>query len=568
MHRGTPGFDSNYVFYYFQNFLTYGTNTATYYTLADITQFERVRLLQEQINAIKARTQFLTSSNGEAGMALEELLDKKLIENNLVLGMNSLSINVTGNQKLNKDLTLSSTERINALAESLAQDMSIFMDSLNNMIEEMWSHLTKTTTLDAYREMVIAQYAKTHSVKGDIAQQILRGFLTDGLKELNAPPKSNPEVQLEADIQKCINLAMALPSYKDYVPMNTDTFPVKANTSLAGSFFRVLLRKLAGLKAHAQGKIGEIAAAAGLKTANAYALKQISDATAKAMGIKNGKNSVRIRTSYTGTGTSYKNSWIGVTTEMVKDPELAETSSEKNRRQLYTTNKKDVEVIIEVLDGNGTVVSTANYGANVKYYTIKPGNKFITYTIHDSGSFAAAYDRAFPEDRSHIFINNLASGHTAQRRLGGETAAGLDAQWTQLVRTVAVTNLTTALAGGIKENTLLLVLNKRAFLIADVLEKILSYIKSGESGYKESNSEFGYGYQISGISRRKMQAASKWIISSQNNKNKTGRSTIAGQNMSLAIKRSDAARPQLKQLMDSAKITISLRTLTSVILGS
>lgn len=568
MKRGTPGFDSNYVFYYFQNFLTYGTDTATYYTLANITRFERARLLQEQINAIKARTQFLISSNGEAGMALEELLDRELIENNFVLGMDSLSVNVTENQVLNKDLTLSSTERINALADSLAQDISVFMNSLNNMIEEMWSYLTKTTTLDAYREMVIAQYAKNHSVNGDIAQQVLRGFLTDGLKELNPSSKSNPETQLESDIQKCINLAMALPSYKDYVPVNTDTFPVKTNTSLAGSFFRVLLRKLAGLKAHAQGNIGEIAAAAGLKSANAYALKQISDATATAMGIKNGKNSVRSKVNYTGTGTSYKNSWLGVTSEMMRDPNLIEGGNDKNRKQSHTTNKKDVQVIIEVIDGNGTVVANVDYGINVKNYSIKPSSKFTTYTIHDSGSFAAAYDRAFPEDKSHIFINNLAAGHTAQRRLGGETAAGLDAQWTQLVRTVAVSNLATALAGGIKENTLFLVLNGRVFLIADVLEKILSYINSGEPGYKESNSEFGYGYQISGISRRKMQAASKWIVASQNNKNKTGRSTIAGQSMTLAIKRSDAARPQLAQLMESAKITISLRTLTSVILGS
>lgn len=545
--QGTPGFDpKNYVFYYFQNYLTFGEHTPGY-NFANMTQQVRLGVLQKQIANVKARTHFLIENSGEAGKSLEELLNSEQVVGQVMSAMNTLTVNVTPNQIIDKNLTMSSAARINALAEELANDMSFFLTSLNNMINEMYQMLSSPQTLEAYSEVVIAQYAQSHRTNGPIGQQILNSFLTDGLKEFNQS-KGNATAQLESDIKKCILLVEALPEFSDYITSGQGNFTTNSDTSFAGQFFRTVFRKIGGLKAHAQGMMGEIATAAGLASASQKVLQDTHKI---------------ITTELVGTGTSRKGSWITADVRIKEDANQAATANNKDNIIKKTANKKDVQVNIDVVNGNGTVTSTVSFGANVKSYRVNPTKKFKTYTIHDSGSFANAYAIAFPQDSNFMFLYNLGAGHTAQRRLGGMTGSGLDAQWSQMIRTVAVSNLATALAGGITENTLFLVLSGRVFLISDVLESILSFIEVGEPGYNESNSSFGYGVQINGISREKMLATSRWIASS----GKQGRAKIADQNMTLAMRRSEQALPQLQSLVDSAKITISLRTLTSVILG-
>ena len=545
---GTPGFDpNNYVFYYFQNYLTFGKNTASY-NLTNITQQVRYNLLQKQIANIEARTRFLINDNGEAGKALEELLNSDNINNQIVAAVDVLSVNVTPDQIIDKNLTMKDSSYINALADQLANDMSYFISSLKDMIAEMYQRLSSPQTLESYSETVIAQYAKTHQANGPIGQQILRSFLSkDGLKELNQPGGS-PVAKLESDIQKCILLVEALPEFEDYLASGEGNFAVKSETTLAGQFFRRLFRKIAGLRAHAQGMMGEIAATAGLTTAVKKELKDIH---------------AMITSEFTGSQTSYKTGWLNTNITAKEDQDLIDAANGDNSIK-KSTNKKDAQINISVTDGNGVVTSTASFGASIKTYRIDPTNKFTTYTIHDSGSFANAYKIAFPDDSNFMFLYNLGAGHTAQKRLGGLTRSGVDTQWSQLIRTVAVSNLATALAGGVTENTLFMVLNGRVFLISDILKSILSYIQSGEMGYKDTGESFSYGVQIRGISRKKMMDASRWLVAID----QRGTPRLDGQSMTLAMDRSDVAITQLTNIVNSAKISISLRSMTSVILGN
>lgn len=538
---------SNYIFYYFQNYLNFNKYTSGF-SFADITAQQRAVLLQKQIDNLEKRNKFLIESSGEAGEAFGKMLNGRHLEETLFQA-STLSLEALPGVTLGKNVSAGSVDYVEKLVDELTKNLSTFINGLDNMIDEMYNQLHKKESLDAYAQTVIADYAKTHKVSGDaMSQQILSEFLKDGLKSIKAK-SSSAEDRLMADINKCINLANALPKYKEYVKNNAESLATNKEGA-ESRFFRILSRRLTGIRSHAQGLMGEIAVAAGFAAATSKGLKEIG---------KLGTTTSNV----VGTRTSVKLPWGHLNINILKDPQLEEDAA-KAQNIKKSTNKKDVEVTMNIVDGNGKITSTFTYGANVKNYTIKPDSPFTTYTIHDSGTFANAYKAAFPQDANYSFLFNLGAGHANQLRLGGPSYSELNTQWTQIIRTVAVSYIATALAGGIRENTVFLVLNGRVFLITDVLKNILSFIQAGEPGYNESNSAFGYGYQLRGMSREKMLAKSTWIF--DKSRENVPKNRWDDRNTQLAYQRSDKARLELPKILNDAKITISLRTMTSLLM--
>ena len=544
---GTPGFDRNsYIFYYFQNYVEYGENLPEY-TFSNISQRTRASILKKQISKFDSHVRALISENGAAGRIFEQILDYKNwdevfkeVDGNP--DNTKLSVEAAIGKTINKGLMLSKTENMNALAEELVNDISYFQQSLQAMVEKMYKILDSPQNLEAYSLSVIAEYAKAKKLpKSSLGQSVLRDFLKDGLKELPGGAANTSQESLKKDIDKCILLLNALPEYNDYIANNYEKVSGKGATE-AAQFFRTLFRKLSGIRQHAQGAMGEIAAEAAFYSGTAYVLDQAEEALKGA----------NISTESTGSQTSARQLGGDFLSTRARRKETGRSRRFIKEAKLMQkfVNKKDVQVNIDVQDGNG--IASMNFGVTVKNYTVNPKGKFMTYTISDNGKFKTAYIAAFPDDFNYQFLFNLGAGHAASSRLGGPTSKQLDNQWSQMIRTVAVSNLVTALAGSITENTVFVVLNNKVFLISDVLRQILNFINQGEPGYAKSNNIFGYGQQIRGISRSGMLAASRWY---------GNRRSIANQDMGLAMIRSNAARPILEAMLQQATMSISLRTL-------
>lgn len=548
---GTPGFDRNsYIFYYFQNYVEYGEGLPEF-TFSNISQRTRASILQKQISKFDSHVRSLISDNGAAGRIFEQVLDynnwdEVFKEVDGHPDSTKLSVEAAIGKTINKSLMLSKTENMNALAEELVNDISYFQQSLQAMVEKMYKILDSPQNLEAYSLSVIAEYAKAKKIpESSLGQSVLHDFLKDGLKELPGGAANSSQESLKKDIDKCILLLNALPEYNDYIANNYEKKSGKGATE-AAQFFRTLFRKLVGIRQHAQGAMGEIAAEAALHSGVAYVLDQAEEAL----------QSASISTESTGSKTSARQLGGDFLSTRARRKETGRSRrfiKEAKRMQKFV-NKKDVQVNIDVQDGNG--IASVNFGATVKNYTVNPKGKFMTYTISDNGKFKTAYIAAFPDDFNYQFLFNLGAGHTASSRLGGPTAKELDNQWSQMIRTVAVSNLVTALAGSITENTVFIVLNNKVFLISDVLRQILNFINQGEPGYAKSDNIFGYGQQIRGISRSRMLAASKWYGNKR---------SIANQDMGFAMVRSNAARPILEAMLQQATMSISLRTLMRAI---
>lgn len=552
----------DYIAYYFQNYAEFALNSPQY-NFDKISKKARVSALEQQINNVKLKTEMLVSQNGEAGKALGELLDNRNWENAISNGFNSdmLDLDVAPGVAANKSFTYKSADEINALADQLAVDMSTFLQGLTSVMEKIRSYITSPKTLDQYRGAIIAKYAKDGIVDDEVSWKIISDFLSkDGLKDMKPNAINAPEESLENVLAQCMGVLVAFPNFRGASELDPKGLGLKsdAKTTLAGQVLKEVVSKVSGLMNKAKGDMGELALGAIAGTADAAALRSINEA-------------VRVSVNYTGTGKSTGGNFLAAKSKFIEDLNQREAASNSKSTIRKSTNKKDVEVVMDVKDGNGNVTCTLSYGYNVKNYRIDTSSHVTTYTVHSNGSFLPLYNNVFGSDYQFLF--SLGAGHTSKKNLGGPTRAELDKQWVQLVRTVAAGNMANVLVGGVTENTLFLSLNKRIFLISDVLQKILEFVEGGDEAKQKGDmtSDFGYGYRLIGLSRRKMLEASKWVEGPRKlSKQSLSYHRAGGKsdpNVVKALERSRAAYGSLTEMLNSAKIEISLRTLTSLIIG-
>lgn len=551
---------TNYVHYYFRNFAKYSMGDVNY-NFGNITASVRAKSLEAQIANVDARIAALKSGSGEAADAIGALLDKDSWERNSYDEDLITKVKMTDDVVAGNGVIFKKAEEVDALVQEFLADTDTFVASFETAVNEMMEYIQSPETIEAYRAEVLAAYSDGKAMNGKAAQQILSEFINgNGLIAFKNPEHATPEQQLETVIKKCLAVIDSIKCgyLDDYMESGDFSASSTSKVSLEGQIFKKLSSKVGKLISSAQGFTGEIGSAALAVTAGNQILEKAE--------IKN----IGLSTTPTGTGQNGgSRDWNGGNIDCVitakQDPAMASkalgTSSIKK-----AVNKKDYELNIDVKDGNGTVTFTTKLGVSAKNYTINPSSKTTMYTIHDGGekSFAKAYQAAFPTDSSFLFLFNLGAGHTQKKKFNDDVnGKTLDQKWVQLVKTTTIANFTQFLAGSVTEDTLLLSLNRQFFPISYVLRQVLSYIQGGENGYVSGDSNFGYGYSLNGISRRKMLATSTWIKSEV----ASGGQMRGDDDPDVALVRSQKAYSDMLELLTNTKLSMSLRTLTSLVTG-
>ena len=555
------GFNPNtYIYYYFDNYARFGSRAGT--SFSDINNVRRESLLEKQLMTFKEHERSLLGISEDTSSTYEDILDPAFWDE-IFITSQQYDVEVMPDQKLS---TFSASGKSRALAEQKAEELAshviTFSNNLKKISEQMYEKAGLGSNYQEYMAGIANEYAKTMGIpKRKVAQQILSELMAqDGIKTLNSYGK-DVRGQLASDMEKLTLAAIALPSYKSFIANNSDL--LKGAGSNKSKFFRTVASKLTSIRNHAKGLAHEIAVELGASAADGVIRKHLAKIGVEVVGATNtgGGYSSGIR----GLG------WLGIEQRM--SGRLSQPVSEDDIAFQRSRNKGDVGVSI-MIDSNGNGKVEANIGFNVKNYSKVVHSKFKSYTIHDDGSFSALYRVAFPDDVNFQYIFNIGAGHTSAKNFeNGLTAKDLDSAWNNIIRTVAVSNLTYAMAGNITENVLFMVLNRKIFPISHILERILNYIKSGEGDYKsitDSDNWFGYGQQIRGISRRKFMSASKWIGDRKGgwitwSTPYGSGSKPASADPELAQERSGKARESLQSLLSKATMSISLRTLASMV---
>lgn len=551
---------TNYVHYYFRNFAKYSMSNAEY-NFGNITAEIRAQSLQAQINRIDARIAELKA--GEAGNAIGILLDEDTWNKNIGEGYDQdliTKVKMTDGVLASTGINYKNAEEVDILVQQLLTNTDAFVESFETAVNKMMGYIHSPETLEDYRAEVLAAYSDGRTLDGKAAQEILSEFINgDGLIAFKNAKGATKEQQLKIVIEKCLAVidTIKIGGLESYIKSGDFEGSSKSKVSYEGQIFKKLASKVSKLISSAQGITGEIGGAASLATAGTEALKKA--------GIKN----IGLSTNPTGTGTNGgSRDWGGGNIECAitakQDPSMAQEMLNADTIK-KVVNKKDYELVIDVKKGNGTVAFTSKLGVSAKNYTINQSSKTMKYTINEGGtkSFAKAYQAAFPADSSFLFLFNLGAGHTYKNKFHDDTTTQtLDQQWVQLVRTTVIANFVQFLAGSVTEDTLLLSLNRQIYPVSYVLNQVLEYIEGGENGYTNSKSGFGYGYQLNGISRKKMLKTSTWLKSGA-----TGGQMRGDDDPEAALVRSEQAYTSMMTLLSNTKLTISLRMLTSLITG-
>lgn len=555
------GFNPNtYIYYYFDNYARFGSRAGTSFT--DINNVRRQSLLEKQLATFKQHERSLLRINDDTAATYEDILDPAFW-NEIIIASQQYDVDVMPGQKLSS-YSVSGNSRALAeqKADELANNIVTFSDNLKIISEQMYEKAGLGSNYQEYMAGIANKYAETMGIpKGKVAQQILSELMAqDGIKTLNNYG-SDVRGQLASDMEKLTLAAIALPSYESFIANNAGL--LKGAGSNKSKFFRTVVSKLTSLRNHAKGAAHEITVELGASAADGIIRKHLAKIGVEVVGATN-------------TGGGYSSGlrglgWLGVEQRM--DGALSQPVSEEDIAFQRARNKGDVGVSI-MIDNNGNGRVEADIGFNIKNYSKIVNGRFKSYTIHDEGSFSALYRVAFPDDVNYQYLFNIGAGHTSAKNFdSGLTGKKLDSAWNDIIRTVAVSNLTYAMAGNITENVLFMVLNRKIFPISYVLERILNYIKSGEGDYKsitDTDNWFGYGQQIRGISRSKFMAVSKWKGDRKGGwitwsaPYGTG-SKPASADPVLAQERSSEARDSLQSLLSKATMSISLRTLASMV---
>lgn len=542
--------DENYIHYYFSNYVAFQSINATQ-ALAQITEKSRTDILQRQLDAYRLRKEENMSSASDIN-GIEELFSADYWNDIL---RTSDSYTASSTNTINPmDVSQYSSVQLDAIAEQLTNNLERFCDSINNFATSVQKTVEDKGFKEAYNQAVIEDFARTGTRPASAeGNSIINNLLkTDGFKTISNKI-NNPIAKIENVVQNLLALADNLPSYISQKGYNKDyTVSPKRGGRKIGQeskivqFYNKVISKISDAKIYLQETLEQLSQGVGLTNSMSLAAKKVRE----------------VNQSFRSNSASVASSGQGLNISC--DMNVVEDSSLKSiYLRPYATTKKGNNVQLSIAndaEGNGQVVF--KMGFDVYNYKTRPSDQsnVMSYSISKSESFGDFYRSLFPLDSRFMFIKSLGAGHgdgnmrgqARSRRMGTYTNAQLTQYWSELVRSVAITNLAMTFATNIREDTLFLVLNGKVIGIDTVLESLLSYIGQEQRGKAGQISDFGYGYLLKGLSRSKMLKASQWTGSDNPNQDD-------------ASIRSDSATPELESMLQTAKLFVSLRMLSSVL---
>lgn len=542
--------DENYIHYYFSNYVAFQSINATQ-ALAQITEKSRTAILQRQLDAYRLRKEEnMSSASGIDG--IEELFSADYWNDIL---RTSDSYTASSTNTINPmDVSQYSSVQLDAIAEQLTNNLDRFCDSINNFATSVQKTVEDKGFKEAYNQAVIEDFARTGTRPASAeGNSIINNLLkTDGFKTISNKI-NNPIAKIENVVQNLLTLADNLPSYISQKGYNKDyTVSPKRGGRKIGQeskivqFYNKVISKISDAKTYLQETLEQLSHGVGLTNSMSLAAKKVQEVNQSLRS-----NSASIAGSGQGLN-------ISCDMNVVEDSSLKSTYLRP-----YAMTKKGNNVQLSIAndaEGNGQVVF--KMGFDIYNYKTRPSDQsnVMSYSISKSESFGDFYRSLFPLDSRFMFIKSLGAGHgdgnmrgqARSRRMGTYTNAQLTQYWSELVRSVAITNLTMTFATNIREDTLFLVLNGKVIGIDTILESLLSYIGQEQRGKTGQASDFGYGYLLKGLSRSKMLKASQWTGSDNPNQDD-------------ASIRSNNATPEIENMLQTAKLFVSLRMLSSVL---
>ena len=545
--------DENYIHYYFSNYVAFQSINATQ-ALAQISEKSRISLLQRQLNSYRQRKQENMSSASDI-RGIEELFSADYWNDILRTNDSSLFSSNNINGMINPmDISQYSSAQLDAIAARLTDNLEMFCNSINNFATSVQKNIEDKGFKNAYNQAVIEDFAKTGTRPASVeGNNIINNLLkTDGFKTISNKV-NNPIAKIENVIQNLLTLADNLPSYISQKGYNKDyqVSPKRGGRKIGQEskivqFYNKVISKISDAKVYLQETLEQLSHGVGLTNSMALATKKVQE-------VNQSLRSEKMSSAGGGQGLN-----------IACDMNVIEDASLKNLYlKPYATTKKGNNVQLSIVndaEGNGQVVF--KMGFDIHNYKARPSDQsnVMSYTISKTESFGDFYRGLFPLDSNFMFIKSLGAGHgdgymrgqARSRRRGTYTNAQLTQYWGELVRSVAVTNLAMTFATNIREDTLFLVLNGKVIGIDTVLESLLSYIGHEQRGKIGQTSDFGYGYLLKGLSRSKMLDASQWTGSDKANQED-------------ASSRSDSATPKLENMLQTAKLFVTLRMLSSVL---
>lgn len=416
-----------------------------------------------------------------------------------------------------------------AKAQELVNHFDLFKTGLDNALCQSYQVIKEE--LDSIKGEIVNDYLKSKRLAEkppDFNQQVIKEFLKhDGLKSFRKKGDSPSQTAK----RKLALLASVLPEF-DMGSATSLKYSTKSSKKgdmedihSEAEFIAILAGKCSGMWNSVISGVGEVGAL--------HAEKIVAKKVAEELGVF-------VSGERTGTRQISGESF-SVTKKTQTNSALENWIQENKKAQ---TNKV-------VSKGDATIVLTENdveahYGLTVKELSgLSPnidGSVTASVKLVDSTNFLEAANRAF-SGNGIAYMYNLAGGHGDSKQY---TNAELDSMWEQLKQTVVVSNTLHALAGLPSENVIYMVVNGQAFSIGDVIQQI---IDRSQDNY----SPIGASFKM--VKRATMMNKNRWITIGNSRKT---------QNKDAANQRSQIAIDEISQYLLSAKMTIHLNFLLSI----
>ena len=546
----------NYLHYYFANYALFQSRNASF-LFSQITQEARKMFLNIQLENFIAHKESLQEQWTDKVDGVEELFTSDFW-NDIMVEQDQYSykgieqynaVNVFNPSKYD-------SAQLNAFADEITNNLQAFCSGITNLANSIQKSVESKGFKQDYAQAIMYNFASTGRMPDtEEGAAIVSALLQkEGFKKMADADSDNPLEQIEGVIQNLLTLANNLPSYISEKGYNKDYKQYSKNSKVKAiqkeseivQLYNAIISKVAGARSYAQGIIGELGGEEGVALGSAKFCKEFQ------------KLGYSLETANTGEGMSVRaGNWLNIEQNIKLSPELMQNLSSGD----YVKNKKDVSLRVVKNEADGTGKVILDFGFNIKNYSSKPKTDagVMTYTIQSSSVFGNFYQQLFNEDKDFMYLKSIGAGHgNGNNRLRGGarvrsglptyTNAMLDTYWTQLIRSVVTANLAYTLAGNIQENTLFLVLNGKVFGIDQVLKGLINYIDNENRLKAGQTDDFGYGYLLQGLSRKRLMGQNTW----------QGQSSASQAD---AESRSVAANSGIDNLINSAKIQVSLRVL-------
>ena len=368
-----------YIHYYFADFAK--KNSVEIFSDAKTTSYfsQKMNQYKKDFSVIRRNMVKGASSTQEA----EKLIDA--IEQNAVLSEERASY---FKENYNADIASAKSMReAAAIAETLAQEVQLFLEQLQNTIQEIAANLN--LNLEAIKEDIVSQYCSARNVmagSSNFRQKVLQDFLThEGIKKLGISGGGTGQKALDSSIRNMILLAEALPEYgtSGGSALSGMRYSTGATAKKGKSYevskdgsqtLDIIQRKLQGLLNNVIGTGAEIAWAQAEKIGKREVAGRILTANAEVSG---------------GSMVTIKN-----------DDQLIEDSQKSTAIRV---SKPDVRV---TLADKEVVV---DYGVSVKQYKFNSQTGVQSVSIVSNTSLLEALEKYGKQNLYSIY--NLAGGH-------------------------------------------------------------------------------------------------------------------------------------------------------------